>query len=97
VDRYQIVFSLAPPSYLVTNLYYIVLSWILFLAPVALTYAALSRRLIDVGFVLNRAAVFSGVSIIVVGLFMLGEAVLGFWFSHATHIRSCCDRYAATW
>ncbi len=83
---YQIVFSLMPPSYLATNLYYIVLSWIAFLAPVALTYAALSRRLIDVGFVLNRAAVFSGVSIIVVGLFMLGESLLGSWFSRATHL-----------
>jgi hypothetical protein len=82
---YQIVFSLAPPSFLVANLYYIVQSGILFLAPIALTYAALSRRLIDVGFVLNRAAVFSGVSIIVVGLFMLGESVLGGWFSRVTH------------
>jgi hypothetical protein len=83
---YDVVFSLAPPSYLGVNLYFIVQNLILFLAPVALTYAALSRRLIDVGFVLNRAAVFSGVSIIVVGLFMLGESVLGFWFSHATHM-----------
>jgi hypothetical protein len=83
---YAIVFSLAPPSYLVTNLYYIVQSWISFLAPVALTYAALSRRLIDVGFVLNRAAVFSGVSIIVVGLFMLVEWVLGTWFGRVSHM-----------
>jgi hypothetical protein len=83
---YQIFFSLAPPSYLVTNLYYILLSWTLFLAPIALTYATLSRRLIDVGFVLNRAAAFSGVSIIVVGLFMLVEWVLGTWFGRVSHM-----------
>jgi len=57
-----------------------------FLAPVALAYAALSRRIIDIGFVLNQAAVFSGVSIIVVGLFVLGEWVLGNWFSQVSHM-----------
>jgi hypothetical protein len=57
-----------------------------FLAPIGLTYALLSRRLLDIGFVLNRAAVFSGVSIIVVGVFMLGEWVLGAWFSKASHM-----------
>ncbi|MBV8531033.1 MAG: hypothetical protein JO104_06920 [Candidatus Eremiobacteraeota bacterium] len=57
-----------------------------FLAPVSLTYALLKRRLLDIGFVLNQAAVFSGVSIIVVGLFMLGEWVLGNWFSRLSHV-----------
>jgi hypothetical protein len=57
-----------------------------FLAPLGLTYALLSRRLLDVSFVINRAAVFSGVSIIVVGIFMLGEWVLGTWFSKASHM-----------
>ncbi len=61
---------------------------VLLLVPAALTYAALSRRLIDIGFVLNRAAVFSGVSFIVVGLFMLGEWVLGTSFSRASHLTS---------
>jgi hypothetical protein len=59
-----------------------------FLAPVALTYALLSRRLLDVGFVLNQAAVFSGVSLIVVGVFMLGEWVVGNWFSRVSHLTS---------
>jgi hypothetical protein len=85
---YQIVFSVAPPSYLAANLYYIVQDAISLLAPIALTYAALSRRLIDVGFVLNRAAVFSGVSLIVVGLFMLVEWVIGTWFSRTSHMTS---------
>ena len=58
----------------------------IFVAPVGLTYALLSRRLLDIGFAVNRAAVFSGVSIIVVGIFMLGEWVLGTWFSKASHM-----------
>jgi hypothetical protein len=58
----------------------------MFIAPIGLTYALLSRRLLDVGFVINQAAVFSGVSIVVVGLFMLGEWVLGTWFSHVGHL-----------
>jgi hypothetical protein len=57
-----------------------------FLAPVSLTYALLKRRLLDIGFVLNQAAIFSGVSIIVVSLFMLTEWVLGNWFSHVSHL-----------
>jgi hypothetical protein len=61
---------------------------VLLLVPAALTYAALSRRLIDIGFVLNRAAVYSGVSCIVVGIFMLGEWVLGTSFSRASHLTS---------
>ncbi len=57
-----------------------------FLAPVGLTYALLSRRLLDIGFVLNQAAVFSGVSLVVVGLFMLAEWVLGNWFGRVSHM-----------
>ncbi len=48
-------------------------------APVGLTYSVLSRRLLDIGFALNRAAVFSGVSIVVIGLFMIVENALGGW------------------
>lgn len=56
-----------------------------FLTPFAIGYALLKRRLLDIGFVLNQAAIFSGVSIIVVGLFMLGEWMLGAWFSQLSH------------
>lgn len=56
-----------------------------FLTPFAIGYALLNRRLLDIGFVLNQAAIFSGVSIIVVSLFMLGEWVLGTWFSQVSH------------
>jgi GAF domain-containing protein len=49
-----------------------------------LTYAALSRRLVDVGFVLNRAVVFGIVSTIVVGAFVLAERIANEWFVNAS-------------
>ena len=41
----------------------------IFLAPLGLTYSLLSRRLLDVGFALNRAAVFAVTSLLLAGLF----------------------------
>jgi GAF domain-containing protein len=61
---------------------------VLLAAPVALTYAALSRRLIDVGFFLNRAAVFTIVSAIVIGAFILAEWAAGAWLASTTHTAS---------
>jgi hypothetical protein len=40
-----------------------------FIAPLGLTYSLLSRRLLDVGFALNRAAVFAVTSLLLAGLF----------------------------
>lgn len=54
-----------------------------FLSPFAMGYALLARRLLDVGFVLNRAAVFSAVSLIVIAAFILVEWALGGWLSTA--------------
>jgi hypothetical protein len=45
----------------------------IFGTPVVLTYVALNRRLIDIGFVLNRTVVFAIVSAIVIGAFILVE------------------------
>ncbi len=61
---------------------------VLLITPVALTYAALSRRLIDVGFFLNRAAVFTIVSAIVIGAFVLVEWAAGAWLAGNTHVTS---------
>jgi K+-sensing histidine kinase KdpD len=58
------------------------------LAPVGLTYSVLSRRLLDIGFALNRAAVFSAVSLIVVGGFIAIEWALGNWLQNLTRVTS---------
>jgi hypothetical protein len=63
----------------------VVSTLVLLAAPVALTYATLSRRLIDVSFVLNRAAVFTIVSAIVIGAFVLAEWAVSAWLASATH------------
>lgn len=58
------------------------------LLPLVLSYAALSRRLFDIGFVINRTAVFGGVSVIVIGLFVLLEWAIAKWFEGASHATS---------
>ena len=75
-------------SYFTTNvvLYFWILNASWFVAPLGLTYALLSRRLLDVGFVLNRAAVFTGVSLLVVGIFTLVEWALGGWLHSAGRV-----------
>jgi hypothetical protein len=60
-----------------------------FVGPIGLTYALLNRRLLDVGFVLNRAAVFTTLSLVIVGMFTLVEWALGSWLqseSKATNL-----------
>lgn len=59
-----------------------------FLAPLGMTYALLNRRVLDIGFALNRVAIFSGVSIVVVGAFMLFEWAVGSWLQRQSHTTS---------
>ncbi len=56
-----------------------------FLAPFGLWCSLLNRRVLDIGFALNRAAVFTGVSVVIVGIFVLAEWALSEWFSSAGH------------
>jgi hypothetical protein len=56
--------------------------------PLVLTYVALNRRLIDVGFILNRTVVFAIVSTIVIGVFVLVEWAAGAWLVNASHTTS---------
>ncbi|HTU81296.1 MAG TPA: hypothetical protein VMF61_04150, partial [Candidatus Acidoferrales bacterium] len=58
------------------------------LLPLCLSYAALSRRLFDVGFIINRTAVFGALSTIVIGSFVLLEWAIGKWFEGASHTTS---------
>ncbi len=48
----------------------------LFLAPLGLTYSVLSKRLLDIGFTVNRVAVYSVLSALVVGAFVLVEFIV---------------------
>jgi hypothetical protein len=54
------------------------------LAAAGLAYALLGHRLLDVGFALNRAAVFAAVSLVVIGTFSLAEWALGGWLASAS-------------
>ena len=54
------------------------------IAAIGLTYALLGHRLLDVGFALNRAAVFAVLSLLVVGAFTLAEWGLGGWLASAS-------------
>ena len=66
--------ALVTESSSVINLtWQLVANVVAFAVPVVLTYVALSRRLIDAGFFLNRATVFGIVSGLVVGAFILIE------------------------
>jgi hypothetical protein len=56
-----------------------------FVMPVVLTYVALSRRLIDIGFVLNRTVVFAILSTLVIGAFVLAEWAANEWLVNASH------------
>lgn len=56
--------------------------------PIVLTYAALNRRLIDIGFVLNRTVVFAIVSSIVVAVFVIVEWAAGAWLVNQSHTTS---------
>ena len=86
--RRRLIASSSSSSYTVSIIVGLVSTLVLLTAPVALTYAALSRRLIDVGFFLNRAAVFTIVSAIVIGAFILAEWAAGAWLASTTHATS---------
>lgn len=64
---------------------YIVNNCVNFIVPIGMTYALFNRRLLDVGFALNRAVIFSGVSLVIVGSFILGEWLISQWLSNASH------------
>ncbi len=76
------------PSYAAFIAISYVYSVVLFVTPLVVAYVALSRRLLDVGFVLNRAAVFGIVSSIVIGAFILVEWAASQWLVSASHTTS---------
>ncbi|HET9096068.1 MAG TPA: PDZ domain-containing protein [Candidatus Baltobacteraceae bacterium] len=58
------------------------------LLPFGLAYVILRHRVIDVGFVINRAVVYTGVSVIVVGVFVVVETLLAKYVQNASHVTS---------
>lgn len=67
------------------NVFHVADNVLAFVAPLGLTYSLLTRRVLDIGFALNRAAVFSGVSILLVGTFVIVEWALGERMSGVSH------------
>ncbi|HEV3153218.1 MAG TPA: hypothetical protein VGZ02_05405 [Candidatus Baltobacteraceae bacterium] len=74
--------KIVPPHFVAA--YNIATSWNL-IAPITVAYAVFKHRLFDLRFVVNRAAVFSGVSVILVGGFVLIEWLLTDWLRDASH------------
>jgi hypothetical protein len=62
--------------------------------PFGLAYVILRHRVLDVGFVINRAVVYSVVSVIVVGIFVLLETLLGKYVENTSHATSVAVQLA---
>ncbi|HEY9179415.1 MAG TPA: GAF domain-containing protein, partial [Candidatus Baltobacteraceae bacterium] len=56
--------------------------------PFGLAYVILRHRVIDVGFVLNRAVVYACVSIVIVGVFVIVETLLAKYVESTNHVTS---------
>ncbi|HKU67216.1 MAG TPA: GAF domain-containing protein [Candidatus Baltobacteraceae bacterium] len=62
--------------------------------PFGLAYVILRHRVIDVGFVLNRAVVYTAVSVIVVGVFVMVETLLAKYVESTSHVTSTAVQLA---
>lgn len=60
----------------------------LLIIPFGLAYVILRHRVIDVGFVLNRAAVYGVMSIVIVGIFVVLETLLAKYVENTSHVTS---------
>ena len=58
------------------------------LIPIGLAYVILRHRVIDVGFVLNQAAVYAIISISVAAVFVIVETLLSNYFTSVNHVTS---------
>jgi hypothetical protein len=73
----------SPLPYATMVVLFLVLNVAVLVMPILLTYVALSRRLIDIGFVLNRTVVFAILSAIVVSAFVVIEWAASEWLAGA--------------
>ena len=60
--------------------------------PVALTYAVLGRRVLDIGFALNRAAVFAATSVLIAGIFAALQWLASTFLASIVHVRSLASQ-----
>ncbi len=58
------------------------------LLPIGLAYVILRHRVIDIGFVINRAVVYTAVSIIIVAVFVIVETLLSKYVEQTSHAGS---------
>ncbi len=63
-------------------------SFAMLIAPIGLTYATLSRRLFDIGFVLNRVAVYGVLTASIIAIFVAVEFLLGSLLINASRTTS---------
>jgi hypothetical protein len=75
----------AQSSYAALMFWIALRNFFFFVAPIGLTYAALGRRLLDVGFVVNRAVIFGIVSLVVVAIFIIVEWGASEWLAGTNH------------
>jgi hypothetical protein len=66
----------------------------LIVIPVGLAYVILRHRVIDVGFVLNRATVYAITSILIVGVFVIVETLLSKYVESTSHATSTAVQLA---
>lgn len=64
------------------------------LLPIGLAYVILRHRVIDVGFVISRAVVYTMLSVIVVGVFVIVETLLAKYVENTSHVTSIAVQLA---
>ncbi len=64
------------------------------LIPLGLAYVILRHRVIDVGFVLNRAIVYTGVSAVIVAVFVVVETLMAKYVEQTSHVGSVAVQLA---
>jgi len=64
--------------------------------PFGLAYVILRHRVIDIGFVLNRALVYTILSTLIVGIFVIAETLLNKYVERESHVASLALQFSLT-
>lgn len=90
----RIVFDVAWRLLLGHNASVDMLALTMALIPLGLAYVMLRHRILDVGFALNRAVVYAGVSILIVAVFVVLESVLARYIETTSRLTSLAVQLA---